>query len=457
MTDYKHDIEKYLKGELTPAQMHALEKKALSDPFLADALEGVQSLKPEEFLEDLSKLQGSLHSRIQKKNEGRWIWIGRIAAGLLLLAVSTFFIVLISNRSEEKADNLALNKQEEESSSPQKSDAHGPVVDSTSVHEDDALSSQVPAPEESKKEAPIPLEKPAAVRRQEEARADIQEAQEQLGKTDTDEEHLAVDEAEDIQLEENLVFTEPNEVQPAPRVTEQAELKREKLDEGVGKSARDKSATGAQTLSDSYNVNRKIIRGRVTYSDDGTGLPGVNVIIKGTNEGTVTDAQGYYQIPVKEAQPTLLFSFIGFENKEIEAHSEKVNVQLEADVSALSEVVVVGYGSKDIEFLPSTPTVMELAMPEGGRKVFKQYLEKNVRYPEEALKNKVEGKVTIQFIIGTSGLLTDFKVIRGIGYGCEDEVIRLIKAGPKWAPTKKNEVPIKDRVRVRMRFALPKK
>ena len=73
------------------------------------------------------------------------------------------------------------------------------------------------------------------------------------------------------------------------------------------------------------------------------------------------------------------------------------------------------------------------------------------------MQNKVEGKVTIQFIIGTSGQLTDFKVVRGIGYGCEDEVIRLIKAGPKWSPTKRNEVPIRDRVRVRMRFALPKK
>ena len=455
MTDYKHDIEKYLKGELTPAQMHALEKKALSDPFLADALEGAQSLEREEFLDDLRQLQGSLDKRIQKKGEDRWIWIGRIAAGLLLLALSTFLIVMISNRSREKADNLALNKQKEESPPPQKLESPAaPGADSTPVQEDGALSSQIPVPEESKKEEPTPSEKTAAARRQEEARADIQEAQEQLEEVDTDEEDVAVD--EDIQLEENIALAEPQEIQPAPGVTERAELKKEKLDDTVSKSAREQSA-GAKTFADSYTVNRRTIRGKVTYSDDGTGLPGVNVMIKGTSEGTVTDAQGYYQIPVKEAHPTLLFSFIGFTNREIEANAEEVNVQLEADVSSLSEVVVVGYGSKDIDFLPSSPTVMELAMPEGGRKVFKQYLEKNVRYPEEALKNNVQGKVTIQFIIGTSGQLTDFKVVRGIGYGCEDEVIRLIKAGPKWSPTKKNEVPIKDRVRVRMRFALPKK
>ena len=100
---------------------------------------------------------------------------------------------------------------------------------------------------------------------------------------------------------------------------------------------------------------------------------------------------------------------------------------------------------------------MGLATPEGGRRGFKQYLEQNLQYPQEALNNQVEGKVTVQFTIGMTGQLTDFRVIRGLGFGCDEEVIRLIKNGPKWNPTKKNEAPIKDRVRVRMRFSLPKK
>ena len=142
--------------------------------------------------------------------------------------------------------------------------------------------------------------------------------------------------------------------------------------------------------------------------------------------------------------------------KELVVKSDQLDVQLDADISELSEVVVVGYGA-DGSLRSAGPTVMELATPEGGRKAFKQYLEKNLHYPEQALKNEVEGKVTIQFSIGMTGQLTDFRVIKGIGFGCDEEVIRLIKAGPKWQPTKKNEEPIKDRVRVRMRFALPKK
>ena len=88
MADYKNDIEKYLKGELTPAQMHALEKEALQDPFLADALEGIQPLEPKDFSEDVHDLQAALSRRIQKKNTSGLGWVTRIAAGLIVLAVS---------------------------------------------------------------------------------------------------------------------------------------------------------------------------------------------------------------------------------------------------------------------------------------------------------------------------------------------------------------------------------
>jgi TonB family protein len=131
---------------------------------------------------------------------------------------------------------------------------------------------------------------------------------------------------------------------------------------------------------------------------------------------------------------------------------------LEADISELSEVVVVGYGTERKEVvLPFDSPIMELATPAGGRKAFKQYLEGNVRYPEQAIKNQVEGKVTVQFTIETNGKLSDFRVIRGIGFGCDEEVIRLIKQGPKWSPSKKDDEAIRDKVKVRMRFALPKK
>lgn len=459
MADYRDDIDKYLKGELTAAQMHALEKKALDDPFLADALEGVQSLSPEELRADLGNLQVAVARQVQKKN-ALWPWVGRIAAGLLLLAVSTIIIISISDRDGKNAnDNLALNKENKLAPvAPQEEEEI--LADSTPATE--PASAQAPVREESKNKTAEPLKRSSKPQTQPDQRiADIPTENSTAGAAEKDEEQEALAEpdiSQSVQTEEKIATTLEDS---APSTVQlDAEKKRQgDKDDARAKSAKEKAAPGAplQGRSNSYSVGKKIIHGKVTFSDDGTGLAGVNVLIKGSNMGTVTDEKGNYQIPVSDDQPTLQFSFIGFTNRDVEASSEEVDVQLEADASELTEVVVVGYGSKDPGFLPSTPSVMELATPEGGRKVFKQYLEKNLKYPQEAIKNQVEGKVTVQFTIGMSGQLTDFRVIRGIGYGCDEEVIRLIKAGPKWTPTKSDEAPIQDRARVRMRFALPKK
>jgi hypothetical protein len=77
MADLQNDIERYLKGELTPAEMHALERKALSDPFLAEALEGAADIPTDELEADLHALQASLKERIQSPREKvvpMWAW-----------------------------------------------------------------------------------------------------------------------------------------------------------------------------------------------------------------------------------------------------------------------------------------------------------------------------------------------------------------------------------------------
>src|ERR1700754_1790933 len=102
MTDLQNDIEKYLKGELSPTEMHALEKKALDDPFLADALEGAEFLGPEAFLDDLEDLRQQLQARIEPEERKTvqifWIWTARIAAGLLLITIATFMLNILVTR-----------------------------------------------------------------------------------------------------------------------------------------------------------------------------------------------------------------------------------------------------------------------------------------------------------------------------------------------------------------------
>jgi TonB-linked SusC/RagA family outer membrane protein len=89
------------------------------------------------------------------------------------------------------------------------------------------------------------------------------------------------------------------------------------------------------------------VKGVVTSQDDGSKVPGVNVIIKGTTIGTTTDAEGQYSLMVPSENAVLVFSFIGFTTQEIPVGSNTtIDIVLASDIGMLSEVVVVGYGTQ---------------------------------------------------------------------------------------------------------------
>src|SRR5688572_14884465 len=88
----------------------------------------------------------------------------------------------------------------------------------------------------------------------------------------------------------------------------------------------------------------KTVTGKVTSSDDGSEIPGVNIVEKGTNNGTISSTDGTYSLTVGE-NAVLVFSFVGFTPQEISVQGRSTaDVVLESDITSLQEVVVVGYG-----------------------------------------------------------------------------------------------------------------
>ncbi len=86
------------------------------------------------------------------------------------------------------------------------------------------------------------------------------------------------------------------------------------------------------------------VSGRVTSVEDGTTLPGVNVVVKGTTIGTVTNIDGLYSLTLPNNASGLVFSFVGLETQERAIIGGKMDVQMQDDVTELNEVVVTGYG-----------------------------------------------------------------------------------------------------------------
>jgi TonB-linked SusC/RagA family outer membrane protein len=114
----------------------------------------------------------------------------------------------------------------------------------------------------------------------------------------------------------------------------------------------------------SFVVKAQQVSGTVTSSDDGTPIPGANVIVKGTSNGTSTDADGKYSLEA-ENSATLVFSFVGYLSQEVQVGNTTVlNVSLVPDIQTLQEVVVTALGikkeSKKLGYATSTVKVDEL-------------------------------------------------------------------------------------------------
>lgn len=94
-------------------------------------------------------------------------------------------------------------------------------------------------------------------------------------------------------------------------------------------------------------AQEKTVTGTVTAAEEGS-LPGVNVLLKGTSTGTVTDLDGNYRLSVPEAGGTLVFSSIGYANQEVAIGNQStIDITLAEDIKALEEIVVIGYGTQE--------------------------------------------------------------------------------------------------------------
>lgn len=98
-----------------------------------------------------------------------------------------------------------------------------------------------------------------------------------------------------------------------------------------------------------------------------------------------------------------------------------------------------------VEEMPSFP---------GGMPALSAYVSEHLKYPEKAKKLRVEGLVLLQFVVEKDGSVSNVEVIRGIGYGCDEEALRVVKAMPAWKPGQQGGKPVRVRFSLPMRFKL---
>jgi len=469
MDNWKDDIEKYLSGELSPPERHALEKKALTDPFLAEALEGAESISAKEFSSDLN----SLNQKILGQNRNRFIWPLRIAAsvvGIALISTVVFFSI-----QDDDSNNLASNqkpKEKEEAPKNEKTDSLSKSETQSIAESKDAdvLTSTVkPKPRQREKtDELVALNENDEVKENNEIKPAVPDFEPTLsggsggssGGGVIENQPSPVTTGPEMILTDSVFNTATVTTMPSTKNISIADRDDFLMNEGAEvASARAKETTRANKdedskLSKKSKATNMIVTGQV-LDQQGQPLPGANILVKGTTSGAVTNVDGRYSIALSKEDATLVYSFIGFVSVEQavdKSAAGELNIQLQEDASALSEVVVTGYGT--MRRTPGDEPLLRQAEPIGGLKAYNQYLENEKIYPQQALDNKIEGKVIIEFTVTIAGAVTDFNVVRKLGYGCDEELIRLVKEGPKWRPSYVDNEAVESLVRVKTKFEI---
>ncbi len=100
-------------------------------------------------------------------------------------------------------------------------------------------------------------------------------------------------------------------------------------------------------------------------------------------------------------------------------------------------------------------TVVE-SMPEyiGGDEARMSFLQENIKYPQLARESGIQGTVFVTFVVETNGSVTDVRVLRGIGGGCDEEAVRVVKIMPKWKPGMQRSKPVRVQFTMPIRFTL---
>ena len=129
---------------------------------------------------------------------------------------------------------------------------------------------------------------------------------------------------------------------------------------------------------------------------------------------------------------TLAITFVSCEK---EKNEEEVVVQEDNTIYEITQIDVA----------PDFP---------GGIPAFQKYLSDNIRYPAIAREAGIQGVVYVSFVIEKDGSISNVEIIRGIGGGCDEEVVRVVQGMPKWTPAKRQGKIVRVRVSTSVRFTL---
>ena len=184
------------------------------------------------------------------------------------------------------------------------------------------------------------------------------------------------------------------------------------------------------------------VRGKV-FDDAGKPVIGAAVLIDGSKQGTVTDMEGAFTIKAKMGD-YLNISYVGLET--IRLGVSKMYAKDHEYIIPMSKEEASDNKTFDVvEQMPAFP---------GGQAALMQFLAKNLRYPEEAHKNNIQGRVIVNFDVEKDGSITEARIAKSVAPLLDAEALRVINSMPNWTPGRQNGEAVRVKYTVPVTFRL---
>lgn len=445
-TDNKHihysaeDIQRYLQGKMNPQEMHALERAALDDEFLADAIEGYALLE-DDHKSTLEGLKDSLTQKTSGKvvemKKGGWKQWYRIAAALFILLGSAAIIYkyVFTNKAEELTSTVAKQepKKENETTGNSKVDSNASGLVSTYSQS---------SPKEKEKKINTQLDSSMVA----------------LNNVPAEEKNTTDDKTKDELTAVPKKAEEPKTLAAEKAVhananykfTQEKKAKQANSFEGIvaapvtsGTNARFNNLNkNNQALTE--NLNQNIFKGRVlNTNNEPLTYAKISILNDSFKIGTYTDAKGYFNFISADTVLQVEAKSIGFNNKKailksgLPANNQLVlteNNQQQADIVIKSDRTDRVKSLRDL-----MKDTTKLAEPEDGWGNYAAYMANNLELPDNIKINTQHGVVELSFTVDKNGAPQNINIEKSYSKQVDAEAIRLVKEGPKWKSKNRNK------------------
>ena len=385
-------IEKYLDGELTNVERHEFERRMLEDPFLSDAVEGLQLLSdPDErkaILDDLERQFTETLARIRREAARRRNWTIAASVSAVLIAAAAY---------------LGLR---------------GIDSEDPTIAQQTAPSTEVLSQNEG-------TNQPISGAESDEEKADDADRDEPITALE-EEPPLSDPETEEVIVDLDAEITEESPMALANTTTDSLGVDEALLAERERESAESLLAAEEEMADDSEAGEEDLGQGIAVEVDDSSLLE---------DDTTARDDAMFSQAPQEVAGAPAQ------QQEDMLTEEQESDVAKRRESTAAAKSVV----AESPVFVPAAPA--------GGGDAYDLYVTQNLVYPQAAVDNQIVGNVIVEFNIDPSGNVGNFTIVQSLGSGCDEEAIRLIREGPNWVPATRDGVPVDSRVQYTVEFA----